>query len=60
MRIELNGIQIKFLKHMLEIEDGQAAMQRFADMMQEERLDLTLMPKLVDRCIEKYKERIKK
>jgi hypothetical protein len=60
VRVELNGIQIKFLKKMLEIEDGQEAMQKFAEIMREERLDVTTMPKVIDHCIKKFQERLKK
>jgi hypothetical protein len=60
MKIELNGLQVKFLKDMLEMADGQAAMQRFAEIMREERLDVTTMPDVINRCMKAFRERAKK
>lgn len=55
-KIQLDGVQVKFLKEMFEISDGQKAMQLCADIMIQEKLDPTHMPALVDRCIKKIKE----
>lgn len=56
-RVELNGLQVKFLQEMLEIKDGQKAMQYFAEMMAKEGIDTHHMPAVVDHCIKKLKEK---
>lgn len=59
-KVQLNVVQMKFIKEMLEIEDNQQAMQKFADLMSEERLELSSMPKVIDRIIIAMKNRVKK
>jgi len=59
-KITLDGTQVNFLIEMLEIANGQEAMQKFAKMMENERLDTQLMSLVVNQCIKAYKERKKK
>lgn len=55
IKIRLNGRQIEFLVRMLEIKDTTKAMQRFAEIMVEERLSPKEMSKVIDIIIEKMK-----
>lgn len=59
-KVQLNGVQVKFLKDMLELTDGQDAMQKFMQIMKEEGLDPTMMPEVVDHCIKAFANRSKK
>lgn len=56
-KIRLDGAQVRFIKEMFEVTDGEQAMKLLASMMVEEKLDPEHMPSLIDRCIKKMKER---
>lgn len=52
-KITLNKRQIAFVVQMMEIKDPKEAVEAFAIIMIEEKLHPTLMPKVIDRILQK-------
>lgn len=59
-KVTLNSTQLNFIKNMLEIDDGQLCMQRFASIMREEGMDPTDMPEMINQLIQRWTNRVKK